>query len=180
MTENGIREMIAPAVVSSTKSVFGTMLGVELTPGKVLEDRSAPHPTDGVVSLVGLAGPWMGAGSIACTPEAACRISGALLMTEFPAINEEVLDAVAEVTNMVIGNVKTVIEEHVGSMGLSIPTVIYGRNFSTKSAGHHDWTVVPFQMDEETILVQVCLVPNQDGLRSSRLGFTNPPRAGVR
>ena len=41
------------------------------------------------------------------------------------------LDAVAEVTNMIIGNVKTVLESRLGAMGLSTPTVIYGRNFQT-------------------------------------------------
>ena len=57
-----------------------------------------------------------------------------LLITEYAAINEDVLDSVAEVTNMIIGNVKTALEDRLGAMGLSTPTVIYGRNFQTRSA----------------------------------------------
>ena len=52
-----------------------------------------------------------------------------MLMTEASAVNEEVLDAMAELTNMVIGNVKTKLESQLGPLGLSIPTVVYGRNF---------------------------------------------------
>jgi CheY-specific phosphatase CheX len=59
-------------------------------------------------SLIGLAGPWMETGSIACSPKMVCKISGALLMSEFPGVDDEVLDAVAEVTNMVIRNVNKV------------------------------------------------------------------------
>ena len=100
-------------------------------------------------------------------------------MGEYAAVNEEVLDAIAEVTNMVVGNVKTVVEEQVGAMGLSIPTVIFGRNFSTKSAGG-SWTVVPFECGADRLLVQVCLVPNSESPVISRMGFTNPQFAGVK
>ena len=45
----------------------------------------------------------------------ACRICAAMLMTEAPAVNEDVLDAVAELTNMIIGSVKTDLESRTRS-----------------------------------------------------------------
>ena len=63
-------------------------------------------------------------------------------------MNEDVLDAIAEVTNMIIGNVKSALEEKVGAMGLSTPTVIFGRNFQTRSARTHEWTGVRFRSGE--------------------------------
>jgi hypothetical protein len=42
-------------------------------------------------------------------------------------------------------------------MGLSIPTVIYGRNFTTRSVGHNEWTVVPFELDGEVFEIQISL-----------------------
>jgi len=172
-----MREKVVNAVLTSTESVFSTMLGLELTAGDVYDNSGAANPTDGVVSLIGLAGPWMGTGSIACSPSLACKISGALLMSEYAAVDDEVLDAVAEVTNMVIGNVKTILEEEVGAMGLSIPTVIFGKNFATKSVGSNSWTVVPFHYEKETMIVQVCLVQNTEGQAASKVGFTNPQMA---
>ena len=177
MTNNSMREKALQAVVTSTESVFSTMLGMDLTKGEAYYKAGAANPSDGVVSLIGLAGPWMGTGSIACSPALACKISGALLMTEFAGVDDEVLDAVAEVTNMVIGNVKTIIEEEVGPMGLSIPTVIFGKNFATKSVGSSNWTVVPFDYEGEQLIVQLCLVQNTEGQSASRVGFTNPQMA---
>ena len=72
------------------------------------------------------------AGSISCTPALACRICSQMLMTESTAVDEEVLDAVAELTNMIIGSVKTDLEQHLGPLGLSIPTVVFGRNFKNQ------------------------------------------------
>ncbi|MFN3322545.1 MAG: chemotaxis protein CheX [Bryobacteraceae bacterium] len=163
------QELIVSAINNATIEVFSTMLSLEIRQGDPYVDRNAPGPSDGVVGLIGLAGTWVGTGSFACSAEMACKISAHLLMTEYQAVNEEVLDAVAEVTNMVIGNVKTAIEEHLGPMGLSIPTVVFGRNFTTRSMGSSEWTVVPFYHDADSrIEVQVCLAENREAGTPSR------------
>ncbi len=174
MTETLKHETLVEAVCSATKQVFSTMIGLDLAAGEAYLDQNAPGPSAGVVSLIGLAGQWAGTGSLSCSSDFACRISSQLLMSECPAVDEEVLDAVAEVTNMVIGNIKTALEEDLGSMGLSIPTVIFGRNFTTRSVGKNDWTVVPFYCGQERLEVQVCLAPNRDAPRAVRHGFMNP------
>jgi chemotaxis protein CheX len=113
------------------------------------------------VSLIGLAGTWTGAGSVSCSPALACRVCSAMLMTESSSINEEVLDAVAELTNMIIGSVKTDLEQELGPLGLSIPTVVFGRNFRTRSAGNADWNLVKFYWDDECLEVRLCLTKTE-------------------
>ncbi len=139
-----LRKIIVDSICQSVLQVFSTMLGVEIQQGEVSVEASNPEANDGVVSLIGIAGTWAGTGSITCSPVLACRICAQMLMTESTSVDEEVLDAVAEVTNMVVGNVKTDLEQHLGPLGLSIPTVVFGRNFKTKSAGHAEWNVVHF------------------------------------
>lgn len=171
---------LCEAITSASSEVFSTMLGVELTPGQSFTEKTEAAPASGVVSLIGLAGPWVGTGSVSCTAGLACKIASAMLMTEYPAICEDVLDAVAEVTNMIIGNVKTSLENRLGSMLLSTPTVIYGRNFQTRSARNQEWTVVPFQWENERMCVQVCIAPNTDTVASAvRPGFPVPHMLNV-
>ena len=158
-------EELVQLVSAAAGDVFSTMLAMEPVPGEAYIDSAPSLLTNGVVSLVGLAGPWAGTGSISCTAPFACKIAAQLMMAEYEAVNDDVLDAVAEVTNMIIGNVKTSIEERLGPMGLSIPTVIYGRNFSSRTVGKQNWTVVPFHLGEERLEVQLCLAPNRDGSR---------------
>jgi len=152
----------------ATKDVFSTMLCVEAQDGEPFIDTSAPKPSDGIVALVGLAGAWVGTGSFACSAELGCRLSSRFLMAEYSAVNDEVLDAVAEITNMILGNVKTTLEERLGPMGLSIPTVVYGRNFTTRSIGQASWTTVPFYVDGLPFEVRVCLAPNFDRAAGQR------------
>jgi chemotaxis protein CheX len=70
---------------------------------------------------------------------------------------------VAEVANMIIGNVKTELEQELGPMGMSIPTIIFGKNFSARSAGSEEWLTVPFTCEDERIEVKFCLTPSRGG-----------------
>lgn len=166
---------VVAAIQSATAEVFSTMMNMEITQGEKLAEKSAAGPASGVVSLVGLAGSWVGTGSLACTGSFACKLASSFLMAEYDSMNDDVLDAVGEISNMIIGNVKTILEEKVGPMGLSTPTVIFGRNFQTRSARIHEWTVVQFDAGDERLFVQLCIAPNSDGRSTTlRPGFQIP------
>jgi chemotaxis protein CheX len=149
----------------STHEVFSTMLNIELEQADAYIDSSTQPSGDGIAAFVGLAGSWVGTGSVSCSAAFACQMSSQFLMAEYHAVNEDVLDAVAEVTNMIIGNVKTRLEEDLGPMGLSIPTVIYGRNFTSRTVGSCAWTVVPFTAGRERMEIQVFLAPHKEKLK---------------
>jgi chemotaxis protein CheX len=156
-----LRSAIVESLIRSAGDVFSTMLGAELSHGEVTVEGTASEANDGVVSFIGIAGSWAGTGSLTCSPAMACRICAAMLMTEAPAVNEDVLDAVAELTNMIVGNVKTDLEHELGPLGLSIPTVVFGRNFRTRSAGTAEWIHVRFLWDEDPLLIKMCLAPSE-------------------
>ena len=166
LSHSEIVEIVRAAAVD----VFTTMLAQRPEPGEAYTETAAALSNNGVVSLVGLAGPWVGTGSISCSAQCACWIASQMMMTEYEAVNDEVLDAMAEVTNMIIGNVKTALEEQLGPMGLSIPTVIYGRNFTSRAVGNQEWTVVPFTAGGGNLAIHLCLAPSRDATRP-RLGF---------
>ena len=159
-----LQDLIMTSLCDAAANVFSTMLGHDLPRGVTTLEEGTPEPNDGVVSFIGIAGNWAGTGSISCTPTLACRICSQMLMTEATSVDADVLDAVAELTNMIIGSVKTDLEQHLGPLGLSIPTVVYGRNFKTKSAGQHEWIVVSFHWDGEPLTIKFCLAPQDRGI----------------
>jgi chemotaxis protein CheX len=160
-----LQSMIAQSLIQSTGAVFSTMLGTELPTGEVTVEGTvegaASEGNDGVASFIGIAGSWAGTGSVTCSAAMACRICAAMLMTEAPSVNEDVLDAVAEITNMIIGSVKTDLEAELGPLGLSIPTVVFGRNFRTRSAAAAEWIHVRFFWDGEPLRIKMCLAPSE-------------------
>jgi chemotaxis protein CheX len=155
------QEKLVGYIRTATHDVFETMLGLKLTDSAAAVQSASPTSSGEVMALVGLAGAWAGTGTFSCPADLARHISGSFLMQEFPAVDEEVLDAIGEIANMVLGNVKTSLEEELGPMGLSIPTVIFGRNFTTRSVTKSEWTQVPFDLEGGRITVHLCLAPGR-------------------
>ncbi|MEO8594576.1 MAG: chemotaxis protein CheX [Candidatus Solibacter sp.] len=108
-------------------------------------------------------------GRLACGTAFAIQACNRLLMAEETSVNEDVLDAMGEVANMIIGNFKTLVEEHAGPLCLSIPTVIHGRNFTSRSLGNNSWVVLPFECNGDVMQIRVCLAESKN---------TVTPRAG--
>ena len=156
-----VENLIETEIRKSVVDVFSTMLSGNIEPGEITREHTSPETAEGIVSFIGIAGCWSGTGSVACSSAVACRICSEMLMTEATALNEEVLDAVAELTNMIIGNVKTALERHLGDLGLSIPTVVFGKNFKTKTGATIDWIAEKFQWDGQEFVVKMCLAPNE-------------------
>lgn len=164
------QDVIVKAAEAATAEVFTTMLNLKAVPEASHLEEGSPEVVDGIVALIGLAGPWVGTGVINCSPAFACQIAATMLIAEYDAVNADVLDAVAEIANMIVGNIKTTLEEHVGPLGLSIPTVVYGRNFFVKSVGPQSWTVVPFRIGSEQLTVKLCLTQSQEPPHGARPG----------
>jgi chemotaxis protein CheX len=160
-----IPNLISTSIRHAVHEAFATMLNVSLEECEVLDSsvasRESLPASEGVMSFIGLAGAWAGSGTIVCSAHVACRICSQMLMAEAKSVDEEVLDAVGELTNIVIGSVKNDLEPQLGQLGLSIPTVIFGHNFKTKSTSQAEWVVERFRWAGETFLVKLCLAPSE-------------------
>ena len=154
MEEAKITEMVRAA----TEEVFRTMLGMDVEAGESFMEHGSSESYDGLVALVGMAGSWTGMGSLYCTSELAMNVTSTMFQTEMTSVNLEVLDAMSELANMIIGNVKSMLETELGPLGLSIPTVIYGRNYCALSGGNRERLVVPFHCCGHRMDIKICLV----------------------
>ncbi len=150
-------------VRQAAHGVFSTMLDLPLEDLPAFNEVASDPPDthDGVEALVGIGGLWTGTGRMWCNSKFACTLAGALLMTEYDALNEDVLDAISEVANMIVGNVKASLEDVLGQLVLSIPTVIFGRNYRTRSAGVTSWLVVPFRCGGQELHVRFFIYADQ-------------------
>lgn len=153
--------LVVDALRAATEVVFSTMLGLEVESEKPCTDNDDPGPSNGIIGLIGLAGAWVGTVSFCCNTRLACQICSKMLNAEYTEIGEEVLDAVAEITNMIVGGFKTEAETYLGPLGLSIPTVVYGLSFAARTVGREQWIVVPFTCGADRFEIKICLTRNR-------------------
>jgi chemotaxis protein CheX len=153
------REDLTALVVRHTANVCSTMLAVTVEP---TDSAVSPVATPGsaVVALVGLTGAWSGSGVVSCSGPLACRLSGRMLMTEFPAVDAEVLDAMGEIANMIVGNVKEDLATTLGPLAISTPTVIHGDGLQTRSVEGGTGARLLFACEGGVLEVRVSLVPS--------------------
>src|SRR5262249_1153623 len=111
----------------------------------------------------GITGEWGGSGVFCCSPAFAGMICGRMLGVETTsgsqAIDEEVLDVVAEITNMTIGNIKNGLEPLTGPLAISVPTVIHGRNFEFRNTSGLRAVALGFEAEGHPFEVRVSLAP---------------------
>ena len=158
------QDVLIQSITEATSEVFSTMLEMTVhCTGQVAHGRTADS---GVLALVGITGDWGGSGVFCCTPAFAGVISARMLGTSpdpaKTAIDEEVLDVVAEVTNMMVGNIKNGLEPFTGPLAISVPTVIHGRNFQFRNGTGLRGAVLAFEAENERFEVRISLAPTAE------------------
>ena len=114
--------------------VLMTMVSIQATPGT--GDLQAPQPSNltGVTGAIGLSGKINGVVYTAFTEGLAKYVAEKILGGS--ASDQDVADVVAELTNMITGNLKSLLCDMGFNCALSIPSVVRGDeiNVSAKNA----------------------------------------------
>ena len=155
-------ETLVRHVEESTSAVFSTMLDLNVRLEQVAISKDSTVSNAGLLATIGIAGPISGSGSLCLSTSFSCRIASRFLMNEYSEVNDEVLDAVAELANMIIGGLKSALEEDLGPMGLSIPTVVFSEHYFARSPSLSERLVLTFHCEEEShvekFTILVCLI----------------------
>lgn len=128
-------EFINP-FLRSLQNTFTTMLNcpVRRTGLALKENSRASHEVSGIVGLTGRA---VGTVVLSLSREVALRAASSLLWSSVNEINEDVLDAVGELTNMVAGGAKAQLEDL--QLAVSLPNVVTGKGHEV----HFPSNIVP-------------------------------------
>jgi len=149
-------DQIAGYVIDATKEVFSTMVMMD-----VIDDFPLKEPVSrfkcSITGMVGFAGTYSGVISIHCPVALALKVTSNMLGIECDEVNEDLNDAIGEIANMLGGNVKQVLSKGGLDVKLSIPTVISGEDYTVNSLSDNDCVVVPFNVEEHTLLVGLTL-----------------------
>jgi chemotaxis protein CheX len=152
-----VKEKAARALQHAVSNAFETMAGMHAELGEVHPDKPTSSSGRSVAGFIGWVGNWNGTGILECSPEFACKLSNVMLGTEGATLSEDTLDAVAEMTNIIFGGMKTDLEEELGPMGLSTPTVVYGNDVGMRSTGE-PFTVLPVVIEGAELRVKLYMI----------------------
>jgi len=143
------------ALLDGAKEVFETMIFMDL---EEFEDSdNAADEANSLLGLITFRNSIEGCLTIRSSIPCARLIAGNMLGVDTPEeinalSNDEVCDAFGEVTNMVMGSIKSRIQTEVGEVSVSIPTVVCGNNLSNSLGEDASQVLVKVSTEDEHVI----------------------------
>jgi chemotaxis protein CheX len=138
-------------IVSITQSILSTMLQLEASPAELTPTSDSG---DRITGCVQISGEWRGAVVVQSSETLAKLFASRLLATPISDLTHaDLLDAFAEMTNMIGGNIKGQVP---APSSLSIPSVTTGHDFQFHLAGATVIRDVNLACELEELRVLLC------------------------
>jgi chemotaxis protein CheX len=117
---------INPFIIAA-QTVFKTMLGISADMGKPIL-KTINSTSGDVTGVMGLVGDKKGTVAISLRERGAKFVYKTLVGEECESINQDVVDAIGEITNIISGQARKEFEKSGINLNAAIPMVIVGKN----------------------------------------------------
>lgn len=131
--------------ISSVDEVFNTMLTIEPRRTGLALSRGARRGS-GLSGIIGISGAVSGVVVLTFPTETAIAFAGRMIGAELTSVDDQVIDAVSELSNMIAGAAKAKLASDPPAE-LSLPSVVHGKNYSLRYPSKAIWVEVPFATD---------------------------------
>jgi len=146
-------EFINP-FLSATISVVKTMAFTEVQPGKPFLKKDQISCGD-VSGVVGITGPPNGSMSLTFSKESIVQIVSNMLGESFEEVNDDIKDAVGELSNMISGTARNELGNKGYTFKTSIPTVVSGPGHEIRHMCKAPTIAIPFKTTAGAFVVEI-------------------------
>lgn len=152
---------INPFLEAAVK-VLQTMAFTEPHVGKPFLKGKTPLSQGDITGIVGLTGATNGSLAVSFSETAILQVVSNMFGEAFKEMNDEVRDAVGEITNMICGDARRMLAETGYQFQGAIPTIIEGKNHKICHVLHGSILVIPFTIGEAGVFfLEVCFEENR-------------------
>ena len=129
---------------AAVQHVFKTMLGFEvaMSPPQLKHTKQVSGEITGIMPL---AGDLKGTVAVSLTEKAALLITGTLLGEEYDRVTPDVVDAIGELTNILLGRARAEFDLTGFHLSASLPTVVVGKDVEINLVTKLPIVSIPFR-----------------------------------
>ncbi len=143
------------AFLRATVHVLQTMALVE--PRRAVPTKRRTILPWAVSGVVGMDGSATGSLALSFSEKCIIRIVSNMLGEVHKGINKEIEDAVGEITNMISGDARRMLQAEGYTIEAAIPTVVSGKNHKVTHVLGGPSIIIPFEVEGMAFVVDVCL-----------------------
>ncbi|MBU0995025.1 MAG: chemotaxis protein CheX [Proteobacteria bacterium] len=152
---------LANPFINATVSVLEIMAKVTCHAEKPYLKKDAVGRGD-VTGIIGLSGIAKGSISVTFDEKSILKIVSNLLGEKIEMINEEIRDAVGEITNMISGQARKELSEKGKVFKAAIPTIITGKNHEIRHMSNSPIIAIPFRTEDGRFMIEICIEETRD------------------
>ena len=152
--ETQIQSVYLPAFIESTKAIFKTMLGLELSV-QATDKLNAIQPGHDVTGIIGLAGSIEGTIIVSVEKEVAFAAAETFIGERPDSVNGDVLDLVGELANMIGGGAKDRL--NIPGVILGLPTTVSGNDYKISFKPDVEIETVQFKSPSGSLTIQIAM-----------------------
>ncbi len=145
--------------LTATINVIKTMAFTEAKPSKPFLKKEQKAMGD-VSGVIGLSGDVMGSMSITFEEDTILHIISNMFGEPITEINDEVRDAVGEITNMISGDARRMLQAEGVTIEAAIPSIITGKNHTITHMAKGPIIAIPFETEKGKFFIEFTLEEN--------------------
>ena len=155
MSEQYTVQFINP-ILSGVLSVLSTMANIEVKPGKPYLNKKGSAAGD-ITGIIDIEGHSRGVISLSLSKSVVLSIVNNMLYEDFTEINDDIADAVGELTNMISGQARSMLSESGMSFQAGTPRVVKGQGEILDHIPDAPILAVPFSSPHGDLVVEISL-----------------------
>ncbi len=150
-------EFINP-FLTATLHVLKVQAQIDARAGQVQIKKASDSIFGDVSGVIGIVSESFHGSVVITFPEATfLKIVSNMLGETYTEISKDILDGAGELTNMIFGQAKIVLNEKGYGIQTAIPSVVSGKNHSLSAMTKGPVVVVPFESQAGNFFVEICL-----------------------
>lgn len=137
--------------------VLNVQCQVQVVPSKpILKSSGSFNCQTDIAGIIGITSKSFHGSIALCFPSAIfLHIMSKMLGEEFKEITEELTDGAAELTNMIFGHAKKILNERGHTIDKALPSVVRGPNLKIDHSGANDSIILPFSMGDMMFFMEI-------------------------
>lgn len=142
----------------ATIKVLDLQATTKVTPGKPYVRKPTEKLLGDISGTIGLTSDTFSGSVVISFPAPTfLKVMSRMLGEEFKELNEDLYDGAGELTNIIFGQAKIVLNEQNYKIQTALPSIIVGSDHSVLSPLKGPRVVVPFESDAGSFAIEICL-----------------------
>lgn len=146
--------------LAGTMHVLKVQANIESHAGQIFLKKSDDKFYGDVSGVIGIISDHFNGTVVISFPENTfLKVISSMLGEEYKSLDKELLDGAGEITNMIFGYAKQILNEKGYGIKMALPSVVSGKDHSLSSSNQGTSLVIPFESAAGNFFVEICLSP---------------------